>query len=111
MLLTVEELEEWAELRAKSDANAHQIVEKLRGIGASVAYIGSPFQVPGIPDLLVGWRGVTHLMEIKNPATKGKLKPGQEKFRQEWTGGPLHAVWTVEDAFAALGLDYGRDAA
>ena len=73
--------------RARIDANQVAIVKALRGIGASVrslAQLGG-----GVPDLLVGRRGVTLILEIKNgskPASETRLTPDEQKFVNEWAG-------------------------
>lgn len=73
------------------DVNQHEIVEALRGAGATVAIIGEPV------DILVGYRGCNILMEIKRDE-KAKLTPAQVKFFDEWKGN----VVRVETAVSAL---------
>jgi len=46
---------------ARVDANQQEIVKALRSVGAYVRVIT---QGDGLPDLLVGYRGVTLLMEV-----------------------------------------------
>jgi hypothetical protein len=54
----------------------------------------------GVPDLIVGVRGESLLVEIKNPAThygrKG-LNRRQLAFQADWKGGPIHVVRTIDD--------------
>ena len=47
------------------DANHAQIIADLRNIGAAVLDVHA---LPGALDLLVGWRGVLHLVEVKDGA-------------------------------------------
>jgi hypothetical protein len=61
----------------------------------SLAAIGG-----GCPDLLVGWRGVTYLVEIKGE--KGKFTPAQEDFYTRWRGGSILCLRTVSDAIDFL---------
>lgn len=76
-------------MRAKKvDRNQKEIVEMLRKIpGVSVAYthtIGN-----GFPDIVVGFKGVNYLCEIKDGTLKPsaqKLTPDEDKFHKEWTG-------------------------
>ena len=80
----------------KIDVNQPAIVEALRKMGASVEHIARPV------DLVVGYAGITRLVEIKNPEHYGKLSPGQKKFIDEWRGGRVPVVRTVEEARAVL---------
>ena len=64
------------------DANQDEVVKALEKIGCSVYdahRIGG-----GLPDLIVGYRGLTMLVEVKTP--KGKLREGQEQWIREWRG-------------------------
>lgn len=64
----------------------------------------------GFPDLVVGARGVTHLLEVKNPdrRTKGdnaaKTLAKQEKFLSWWRGAPVSTVRTLVEAARAVGV-------
>lgn len=65
------------------DANQKAIVQGLEAIGASVCEIGWPV------DLLVGYRGVNWLLEIKDPEkppSARKLTDDQVTFFDEWRG-------------------------
>lgn len=72
---------------AKVDANHSEIVAALRHVGASVAdasKLGG-----GFPDLVVGFRGRTWLLEVKDgskPPSARKLTPDQVAFRDGWRG-------------------------
>lgn len=84
----------------RRDSTHHEIVETLEAVGASVfdaADVGG-----GFPDLVVGFRGVTYLLECKGP--KGKLRPSQVAFAEGWRGGPVHEVRTRAEALRAIGL-------
>lgn len=86
---------------AKVDRNQAEIVTALRGIGATVQPLHAVGQ--GCPDLLVGWRGVNILIEVKdwkNPPSKRVLNDLQE----EWHGGWKGQVAKVEDVDAALAV-------
>lgn len=87
---------------ARVDANQTQIVEALRACGATVRVVT---QGNGLPDLLVGYRGYTLLLEVKDgrkPPSDRVLTPAEEKFFKEWTGGMLAVVESVEDALDIL---------
>jgi hypothetical protein len=87
---------------SRVDANQPAIVERLRAIGASVLLV---HQLKNCFDALVGYRGRTHIMEIKDPSqppSKRKLTPGEAKFRDEWRGSEYHVVHTFDEALAIL---------
>lgn len=84
------------------DANQNKIVEALRKHGAVVRIIS---QGDGIPDLLVAYKGYTILMEVKDgdkPPSARKLTEAEQKFFDEWTGGMLVVVNSVEESVATL---------
>ena len=84
------------------DANQNKIVDALRKAGAVVRIIS---QGDGIPDLLVGYNGFTILMEVKDgdkvPSAR-KLTEAEQKFFDEWDGGMLVVVNSVEEALEML---------
>lgn len=87
---------------ARVDRNAGEIVEGLRKAGAYVRVIT---QGDGLPDLLVGYRGHTLLIEIKDGdkfPSQQKLTEAEQKFFDEWTGGPLVRANSMDAAIAAL---------
>ena len=65
----------------KPDSNQPEIVTALEKIGCSV-YDAS--RVGKIPDLIVGYRGCTLLLEVKTP--KGRLSSEQVEWHKEWRG-------------------------
>ena len=73
---------------AKVDSNQADIVGKLRKIpGISVAVTSAIGN--GFPDIVVGFRGRSHLIEIKDgakTASRRKLTPDEIKFKDKWTG-------------------------
>jgi len=84
------------------DANQNAIVEALRECGATVRIIS---QGGGIPDLLVGYNKYTILMELKDgskPPSARKLTEDEQKFFDEWTGGMLAIVNSIEEALDIL---------
>jgi len=84
------------------DANQNQIVDAMRKVGAVVRIIS---QGDGIPDLLVGYKGYTILMEVKDggkvPSAR-KLTEPEQKFFDDWRGGMLAVVNSVEEALEIL---------
>ena len=84
------------------DANQNKIVDAMRKVGAVVRIIS---QGDGIPDLLVGYKGYTILMEVKDgdkvPSAR-KLTEPEQKFFDDWRGGMLAVVNSVEEALEIL---------
>lgn len=88
---------------AKVDANHVEIVEALKAVGASVVSLASVGR--GCPDLLVGFRGKTYVMEVKDgakPPSRQKLTDDQNKFVGLWRG-QYALVTNVNDALRAVG--------
>jgi hypothetical protein len=93
---------------AKIDANQTAIVDALRAAGATVqslATVGG-----GVPDLLVGVRGKTYLLEVKTPKGKRNPKPApttedQDRWFSVWRGDRVRIVTSVEQALLAVGID------
>lgn len=89
---------------AKIDENQAQIVSALRRMGATVASLASVGN--GVPDLLVGYRGVNHLMEVKDGAkvpSARKLTPAELEFHAKWRG-TVHVVESLGDAMKIIGV-------
>ena len=88
---------------ARTDATQTDIVSALRQAGAivhSLAAVGN-----GMPDLLVLHRGQTILLECKDgrkSPSKRTLTPDQVRFMQDWQGGPIAIVDSVEAALRVL---------
>ena len=84
------------------DANQNDIVKTLRECGATVRIVS---QGDGIPDLLVGYKGYTILMEVKDgnksPSARA-LTAAEQKFFDDWRGGMLVIVNSVEEAIDVL---------
>ena len=87
---------------ARQDANHREIVQALRGIGASVADLSR--LGGGVCDLLVGYRAKNLLLEVKDgkkPPSARKLTPDQQAFRDDWRG-QLAVVTSVDEALAVV---------
>jgi len=80
---------------ARVDANAIQVVSALRSAGAYVWIIGLPV------DLLVGYKGHTFLMEIKD-GPKKRLTKLQTDFFENWSGSTLCRVDGPEAALRMI---------
>ena len=91
--------------RGRIDDNQQAIVNILRTAGATVVLLSNVGK--GVPDLLVGFRGVTLLMEIKDgkkPPSDRKLTTDQQKWHAEWRGGALAIVDSADSALRMIGV-------
>jgi len=91
--------------RARVDANQREIVEAMRAVGATVEVLSDVGR--GVPDLMVGWRGRTLLMEVKRDR-RASLTADQQTWWSKWRGSPPIRVETVDDALEALGIHRRR---
>ena len=82
---------------ARIDANQEAVVIALRAAGAYVWIISLPV------DLLVGYKGHTFLVEIKD-GPKKRLTALQEAFFAKWAGGTLVRVDGPEAALRMIGV-------
>ena len=84
------------------DANEQEIVNALLIVGASVDRVDEPC------DLIVGYRGVTYLMEVKLPpgpeggTSHSKMTPTQMEFAGRHKGRYV-VVRSIDDALRAIG--------
>lgn len=95
--------------RAATDRNQSEIVNAYRRIGCTVTcthQLGD-----GFPDLVVGFRRVNYLIEIKDgakPPSAQKLTPDELAFHEKWQG-TVHVVSTIDEALAVVGAyDYRK---
>lgn len=82
------------------DANEKAIVDALEAAGATVIRL-EPSE-PGLPDLLIGFRGETYLQEVKNPAGRNRVDPDQVRFHRLWKGKPIDVVRSPEESLRAI---------
>lgn len=83
---------------ARTDNNHEAVVRALRKIGAtaiSLAAVGK-----GCPDLVVGFRGMNTLIEVKDgtkPPSERRLTADQVAFHESWAG-QVVVVTSAEEA-------------
>ena len=90
--------------RGRVDANQKEIVDALRKVGASVVSLSQIGD--GCPDLLVGYRGRTLLLEVKDGTaapSKRLLTADEITFQTHWCGANISNVGSVEEALKAIG--------
>ena len=91
--------------RGRVDETQTEVVAALRQVGATVqrlADVGA-----GVPDLLVGFRNTTLLVEVKGLASVRKHPPtglteDQKEWHQGWNGAPVHIVRTAHEALEII---------
>jgi len=92
--------------RARLDTHQRAVVEALRACGCSVYSLAECGD--GVPDLLVGVRGQTWLIEVKSDKNTHRrateLTPAQESWHARWRGAKVVIVHAPAEALAALGL-------
>ena len=90
---------------AKVDANQEAVVSALRAAGATVQSLAAVGK--GVPDLLVGHKGKTLLIEVKDgrkaPSAQ-RLTEDQLRWHGAWKGGSLAVVDGPEAALRMLGV-------
>jgi hypothetical protein len=90
--------------RAAVDANQSEIVKALRAAGASVQHLHTLGQ--GCLDLLVGYLGQNHVLEVKDgskPPSRRALTEDEAKWIAAWRGS-YAIVTSPEEALAAIGV-------
>lgn len=78
----------------KVDVNQKEIVKAFRQLGATVIDLSKVGK--GVPDVIVGYKDRTIFVEIKS-GSKAKFTPHQIEFINEWRGGKIERVETVDD--------------
>jgi hypothetical protein len=82
----------------RADGNHAEIVKALTAIGATVVdlhRVGG-----GVPDLLVGYRRVMVLVELKRPGKP--LEPHQAEWAAAWRGSPVLVAHSAFEAIAGI---------
>ena len=88
----------------KVDDNHSEIVKGLRAVGASVQSIAAIGK--GVPDLLVAFRGVWYVAELKDgqkSPSRQRLTVAEEVWQREFTRRAPVYIWTsLDDALKTL---------
>lgn len=84
------------------DLNHAEIRDGLRALpGVSVQDVS---RFPGCLDLLVGWRGRTYWLEVKQPGKRAEFTKLEEVLFRTWTGHKAVVV-SLEEAMKEIGWD------
>lgn len=87
---------------ALKDENHPQVVAWFKEYGCSV------IDWNGTIDLVVGFDGITELVEIKNPDRPGKLNKqltqSQKDMLENWKGSPIQFVYSKADVAYVVGV-------
>jgi hypothetical protein len=97
--------------RGRVDENHAAIVDLLRGFDCSV--ISTAGVGDGFPDLVVGFQGVTHLIEIKDgdkSPSRRRLTDDEREWHATWRGEAVYVLESARDA-EQLVRQWYRDAA
>jgi rhamnose utilization protein RhaD (predicted bifunctional aldolase and dehydrogenase) len=87
--------------KKRVDENQKTIIHTFIALGASVLNLSTVGR--GCPDLLIGYKGKTVLVEIKRDE-KAKYTEPQIKFMQEWRGGTVSRIDSVDSAIRLIKL-------
>ena len=84
--------------KKRVDENQKQLVHTFIALGASVLNLSRVGQ--GCPDLLIGYKGKSVLVEVKS--AKGTFTEPQIKFMQNWRGGAVSRIDSVDAAIRLI---------
>jgi len=85
--------------KKRVDENQKTLIHTFIALGASVLNLSTVGR--GCPDLLIGYKGKTVLVEIKS-SEKSKYTDPQVKFMQEWRGGAISRINSVDAAIRLI---------
>jgi len=82
----------------RTDANHKSLINSIRQI-PSISVFSTHTLGKGFPDIVVGYKGINYLFEIKDSAktpSQKKLTPDEVKFHCSWFG-QVNIIETIED--------------
>jgi hypothetical protein len=91
--------------KGRTDSNQTEIVKELRKIPSLTVAITSQLG-KGYPDILIGWKGLNFLIELKDGSkvkSAQKLTPDEERFHSEWTG-QIAVCNSLDEVLQELGI-------
>jgi len=87
---------------ARIDSNQQAVVQALRSAGMTCCILSAVGK--GVPDLLIGFRGLNFLLELKDGAkceSKQSLTADERAFHETW-GGQVAVVDSPETAISEV---------
>lgn len=84
----------------KVDNNQLDIVKTFKSMGATVLNLSAVGK--GCPDLLIGYKNISVLVEVKSKI--GKFTEPQLKFMEQWQGGAVNRIDSVDGAIRLIKL-------
>ena len=85
--------------KKRVDENQKQIIHTFIALGATVLNLSRVGE--GCPDLLIGFKNKSVLVEIKKDS-KAMFTEPQVKFMQNWRGGPVSRIDSVDAAIRLI---------
>lgn len=73
----------------RTDDNHRPVIDELRAVMPEASVFDASGTGGGFPDLVIGWRGMTYLFELKDgtkPPGKRKLTKAQAELHSRWKG-------------------------
>lgn len=89
----------------RKDVNHSSLKKALEAMGASVCDV---YQLPGVLDIIVGYRGVDVRCEIKDPQqppSKRKLTDAEQAVFNNWKGRPPVVLETIQDCIDLIEIN------
>ena len=85
--------------KKRVDENQKMLIHTFIALGASVLNLSTVGR--GCPDLLIGYKGKSVLVEVKRDIKSSFTEP-QVKFMQEWRGGAVSRIDSVDAAIRLI---------
>ena len=86
--------------KKRVDNNQLEIIKAFQSMGATVLNLSAVGK--GCPDLLIGYKNISVLVEVKSKT--GKFTEPQLKFMEQWHGGAVNRIDSVDGAIRLIKL-------
>jgi Holliday junction resolvase len=86
--------------KKRVDNNQLEIIKAFQNMGATVLNLSTVGK--GCPDLLIGYKNISVLVEVKSKT--GKFTEPQLKFMEQWQGGAVNRIDSVDGAIRLIKL-------
>ena len=86
--------------KKRVDNNQLEIIKAFQSMGATVLNLSAVGK--GCPDLLIGYKNISVLVEVKSKT--GKFTELQLKFMEQWQGGAVNRIDSVDGAIRLIKL-------